>query len=1841
MLPDYDLTLISLNSVAALPALGKGLVVVAKINGAYYVRVFDWAGNKVIDQTNNEFLPNQALVYELDASLEDLRQAVLHGVIDPTVDKPTKTGLVHEILATLGDALPFQPGTGCNVDQFVELDFHPGWKWEKTQTVDWAKLPLSVPDPHQHVAPRWFTDVDGDGLVDQLASTGEPVLDFETAYVEFTQRYAKEAPLTGGGSGPAQIPFVFDPNQLPHSLSPSVAGSNRGTKFYYVDVNGDGLVDLVTQNPHDGGGIPRARPGNGHGEFACIDSQQPWPCQELPTEVARLYEIEALGSRMPWPFNDETFFHDVTGDGLADIVQYDMASGEVRLWVNQDGHTFACTIASCVAGVVFDQRTSTFNIGDHRTTFADMNADGIDDIVILARQGAYVGTFMKRTIAPIRTIEHGAAPRPGLLIRVHNGYGATTDIQYQTVQQLDLAVKDTEFAWRYHSPVVESVVTQIITQDSYHAGGDLNAIQVSAPYQFKRKAQYRYQNPAYDRWSMSFAGFRKVAELDGDEQATSTTTYWFGPCQNNRLGARLPGAEDVPLCREGSDDDEYKALTGRVARIDRGNALLGAFPVELGVFAHQLPPPPGPKLLWSKTFQYTQETLFDRDGRRVTSAYPSQVETYLYDDARPTTQLGGRISILASAPGVQVFPAAGSDVLENSPHQVGIRKHLSSLVEYDIRGSLKRVTARGAIVDGDSRPGDAPDATTVTLYSPPDPFDPDGPSGPDYTPAVLPCTSDWQCLPAYASTWQPVAGGAVLLRKSRFTYTDAGDVHTVQHWLDAAAQPLQRHNPAGANAVAPDPAGQAIDRGWRPPTTLSYDTWGNVVQAEGAQTPGGSPASCTTLAYDKFYAQLPSEVYQYKDGCNGAALETQAMFDRGTAQVVSSIAPNGATSEIHYDAFGRPLQIFEPAPDAAPGDPITVLAATIAYSDRKPLSHVDVRRFFGSATTTRSVTILNGLGEPVVAFQQGDNNDWILNGWTEANLAGQVTRMRRPWIFGGDPIATALGAITPPVPADNAWFEASYDAFGRRASERERGAGFVQELARATYFPLSVETRDAEQIKVGGPHERAFQRVEFDGYGRSVKTIQHIADPVADDIVTTVSYDPGGEPVALTRTSAGSTYLRTMEYDTLGRLMVNREPNTGNNWRYVWDDAGRLVGTSDARGCGENFLYDGLDRLVGEDYSPCLASQVAYSAPDPATGAGLEVKYTYDAYEAGQVSPEPGFTDDARFAIGTLVAVSDRGSHTRYNYDAPGRLRRMARQIATPDTQAAGSNYAPHWYSSRLDYDLGDRLTRRTTGADVPEVLMNGGSEARYVYSPRGALFSVDSSYGAIVKSMAYDAEGAPKRIVYGDARATVASFDYDNRHRLTMYQLISPAKNFVPPTGFFDYRYSAYDEVGNPLVIEDRRIAWTPLPAEAAPVEKRVMTYDDLYRLTRVDNTYDTGDGTAPWRSPFDSEISLADHHPAPLVTLPTRIAQQTFAYDGLGNLTASTDDLSARYDRSLGADLSYGAALNGPNQLQSGEGLKVRYDEAGNLVELRLERPGTCATGGASQCAQYFAYDWDEVGQLVRARRWDFDGNTLAPAPAAGSLPDGPPAWDLGYAYSQGARVRKTGATGAGVAQHTLEVFDTLRVEQAPFDPAIGDYRVRRYNVHAYPGGVADAFLDTSGQLPHQAPDSAITMHLLIGDHLGSTAIVINHATGELVERTTYQPYGAVESDYRAAGWQAFREPYKFTGKEEDVEVGVAYFGARYYQPYLGRFMSADPLAVHGLGGDLNPYAYVGGQVTTHLDPLGLDGTDVTRTDWCAPGYCGDLPNDFGMSESRASAMAEQAGNRRLETLNLRRQQ
>ena len=85
----------------------------------------------------------------------------------------------------------------------------------------------------------------------------------------------------------------------------------------------------------------------------------------------------------------------------------------------------------------------------------------------------------------------------------------------------------------------------------------------------------------------------------------------------------------------------------------------------------------------------------------------------------------------------------------------------------------------------------------------------------------------------------------------------------------------------------------------------------------------------------------------------------------------------------------------------------------------------------------------------------------------------------------------------------------------------------------------------------------------------------------------------------------------------------------------------------------------------------------------------------------------------------------------------------------------------------------------------------------------------------------------------------------------------------------------------------------------------------------------------------------------------------------------------------------------------------------------------------------------------------------------------------------------------------------------------------------------------------------------------------------SGQVAWRAGAEPFGLSAPSGPAA--QALR----FPGQYFDAETGLHYNMARYYAPWLGRYLQADPI---GLMGGINLYGYVGGNPVMFIDPLGL---------------------------------------------------
>jgi RHS repeat-associated protein len=100
---------------------------------------------------------------------------------------------------------------------------------------------------------------------------------------------------------------------------------------------------------------------------------------------------------------------------------------------------------------------------------------------------------------------------------------------------------------------------------------------------------------------------------------------------------------------------------------------------------------------------------------------------------------------------------------------------------------------------------------------------------------------------------------------------------------------------------------------------------------------------------------------------------------------------------------------------------------------------------------------------------------------------------------------------------------------------------------------------------------------------------------------------------------------------------------------------------------------------------------------------------------------------------------------------------------------------------------------------------------------------------------------------------------------------------------------------------------------------------------------------------------------------------------------------------------------------------------------------------------------------------------------------------------------------------------------------------------------------------------------------DGLGSPVAQTN-ASGALLNRTRYEPYGAV-----AAGNTG---TIGFTGHVNDNDTGLVYMQQRYYDPVAGRFLSIDPVTTDARSGrGFNRYAYAVNNPYAYVDPDGRE--------------------------------------------------
>jgi RHS repeat-associated protein len=235
--------------------------------------------------------------------------------------------------------------------------------------------------------------------------------------------------------------------------------------------------------------------------------------------------------------------------------------------------------------------------------------------------------------------------------------------------------------------------------------------------------------------------------------------------------------------------------------------------------------------------------------------------------------------------------------------------------------------------------------------------------------------------------------------------------------------------------------------------------------------------------------------------------------------------------------------------------------------------------------------------------------------------------------------------------------------------------------------------------------------------------------------------------------------------------------------------------------------------------------------------------------------------------------------------------------------------------------------------------------------------------------------------------------------------------------------------------------------------------------------------------------------------------------------------------------------------NQLLEDENATYQYDADGNMT-LRVDK----ATGDSTK------YTWDIENRLVKVEK---------------------PGTVVEYVY--GPLGRRLAKVVNGVRKEFRYDGEDLIVEMDEQDSVIGSYTFG-------PG------IDQPMQMNRNGSD-----YYYVADGLGSiTAITGN--TGVVLQEYKYSVFGEVVEQVG----DSIGNPFTYTAREWDGEVGLYYYRHRWYEPHSGSFLSLDPIGYFSR--DVNLYRYTGNNPIRYKDPFGLFVGRMFRYGyWGGEGYSG----------------------------------
>ena len=257
-----------------------------------------------------------------------------------------------------------------------------------------------------------------------------------------------------------------------------------------------------------------------------------------------------------------------------------------------------------------------------------------------------------------------------------------------------------------------------------------------------------------------------------------------------------------------------------------------------------------------------------------------------------------------------------------------------------------------------------------------------------------------------------------------------------------------------------------------------------------------------------------------------------------------------------------------------------------------------------------------------------------------------------------------------------------------------------------------------------------------------------------------------------------------------------------------------------------------------------------------------------------------------------------------------------------------------------------------------------------------------------------------------------------------------------------------------------------------------------------------------------------------------------------------------------------------------------EYHYDNNGNRIAPSFNGQGAITTAtyddqdrltALTQGPTTSTYAYTDNGELLT--KTDPSGTTTYDYDALGNLLEVQLASGTDIDYVVDARNRRVGKKINGVLEHQWLYRNQLN----PVAELDGNGNVISQFVYASHQSTPDYLIAYDPVTGNETGK-----YRIISDHLGSVRLVIDVATGTVVQRIDYDEFGVVLADSNP-GFQ----PFGFAGGMYDPDTGLVRFGARDYDAAIGRWTAKDPIGFGGRDGNL--YRYASANPLNRTDPTG----------------------------------------------------